>query len=147
MLAQRYRDSWGEHLRGNSGYVTQFAIGRPAGAQQCGIAVQELLAVEPTFEAHAIDLKNAFNEIAQCTMTRGILACNKDGGHEALPFFLSMHQHLTELFYHRYDGTVVLKQHASALPCPSPAAVKTSLTSPSPATPQPSPAGPTSPTT
>ena len=105
MLARRHRDSWGEHLRGNGGYVTQFAIGRPAGAQQCGIAVQELLAAEPTFEAHAIDLKNAFNEIARCVMTRGILACDKDGGREALPFFLSMHDHKTELFYHRHDGT------------------------------------------
>jgi hypothetical protein len=33
------------------------------------------------------------------------MACDRDGGREALPFFLSMHGNQTELFYHRCDGT------------------------------------------
>lgn len=65
----------------------QFVVGWKSCSQALNTAVQETLALIPTWISARIDVKNAFNSKSREAMAEGIAACPQDGGREVLAFF------------------------------------------------------------
>jgi len=96
---------------GLEGRVVQFALGRPSGPQSMSIAIQELLAANPTWVLISLDVKNAFNSLSRLAMAKGVMTSPMK---YSFGFFHMCYHTPAQLIYHAASKVYKLMSRSGA---------------------------------